>query len=86
MAGISRPFLGPDCHSRWTTQKGAAHNLQANIVTVFRAITTALSTRRFIDPANTNNIVSNVLTVDGKARIVEMARSALNSPWNTVFQ
>ena len=61
-------------------------NLQANIVTVFRAIATALSTRRFIDPANTNNIVSNVLTVDGKARIVEMARSALNSPWNTVFQ
>lgn len=55
-------------------------------MTVFRAITTALGAKRFIDPANTNNIVSNVLTVDGKARIVEMARSALNSPWNTVFQ
>lgn len=24
-AGIRRPFLDPDCHSRWTTQKGAAH-------------------------------------------------------------
>ncbi|MFN3677992.1 MAG: hypothetical protein ACK4TC_18740, partial [Sphingomonas pseudosanguinis] len=23
-AGILRPFPGPDCHSRWTTQKGAA--------------------------------------------------------------
>ncbi|MBB3175073.1 hypothetical protein FHR90_002920 [Endobacter medicaginis] len=23
-AGIRRPFLDPDCHSRWTTQKGAA--------------------------------------------------------------
>jgi methyl-accepting chemotaxis protein len=25
LAGIRRPFLGPDCHSRWTTQRGAAH-------------------------------------------------------------
>ena len=28
-AGIRRPFLGPDCNSRWTTQKGAAHLLSA---------------------------------------------------------
>jgi hypothetical protein len=25
LAGIPRPFLDPDSHSRWTTQKGAAH-------------------------------------------------------------
>ena len=29
-AGIRRPFLDPDCHSRWTTQKGAAHACDAN--------------------------------------------------------
>jgi transposase len=23
---MRRPFLDPDCHSRWTTQKGAAHD------------------------------------------------------------
>ena len=27
-AGIRRPFLDPDCHSRWTTQKGAAQGLR----------------------------------------------------------
>jgi hypothetical protein len=30
-AGIRRPFLDPDCHSRWTTQKGAAQ-IAAKIV------------------------------------------------------
>jgi hypothetical protein len=25
LAGIRRPFLDPDSHSQWTTQKGAAH-------------------------------------------------------------
>ncbi|MFH8651684.1 helix-turn-helix domain-containing protein [Sphingomonas paucimobilis] len=26
MAGIRCPFFDPDCHSRWTTQKGAAQD------------------------------------------------------------
>jgi N-acetylglutamate synthase-like GNAT family acetyltransferase len=28
LAGIPRPFLDPDSHSRWTTQKGAAQLLE----------------------------------------------------------
>ena len=29
--GIRCPFLDPDCHSRWTTQKGAAHDAGASV-------------------------------------------------------
>lgn len=61
-------------------------NVQENVVTVFRAITTSLATKRLIDPANTNNVVSNVLAPPAKAVVINGAQSALESPWNVVFQ
>lgn len=61
-------------------------NVQENIVTVFRAITTSLANKRLVDPANTNNVVSNVLTADAKGAVIKSAQVALESPWNVVFQ
>jgi hypothetical protein len=61
-------------------------NIQENVVTVFHAITTSLATKRLIDPANTNNVVSDVLTPQAKAAVINSARFALGSPWNVVFQ
>jgi hypothetical protein len=60
--------------------------VQGNVVTVFRAIDQSIATRRLIDPSNTNNVVSAILTTDAKAGLAVAARSALNSSWETVFQ
>ena len=61
-------------------------NVQENIITVFRAITTSLASKRLIDPANTNNVVSDVMTAQSKSVVIKSAQSALESPWNVVFQ
>lgn len=60
-------------------------DIRHNIVTVFRAMADTLGTRRLVDPANTNNIVSDVLTSQAKMFVAQQARVALNSPWTTVF-
>ncbi|MDX0567802.1 nucleotidyltransferase [Sinorhizobium medicae] len=61
-------------------------NLQQNIVTVLRAVADKIGSRRLIDPANTNNVVSDTLTAQGKASLSSAAHSALNSRWNVVFK
>jgi tRNA nucleotidyltransferase (CCA-adding enzyme) len=62
------------------------NNLQANMLTVLRAVADSISRTRLIDPANTNNVVSDTLTAQGKATLSQAARNALNNPWNVVFQ
>ncbi len=67
--------------------KGArVGNLQQNIVTVLEAIRDKIAVWRFADPSNTNNIVSDTLTAGGKSNLSAAARTALGSPWTTVFQ
>lgn len=61
-------------------------NLQNNVATVLQAAADGIGTRRLIDPANTNNVVSNTLSADGKASIGCAARAALKSAWNSVFK
>lgn len=61
-------------------------NLQQNVVTVLRAIADGIGTRKLIDPSNTNNVVSDTLTAQGKSALSLAARAALNNPWNVVFQ
>jgi hypothetical protein len=61
-------------------------NLKDNIITALRAVANSIGTCRLIDPANTNNVVSDTLTAQGKAGLATAARNALNSPWNVVFQ
>jgi hypothetical protein len=61
-------------------------NVRENVITVLQAITTSLATKRLIDPANTNNVVSDVLTPQGKTAVIKSAQAALESPWDVVFQ
>jgi len=61
-------------------------NLQSNMVTALRAVGDTIGSRRLVDPANTNNVVSDTLTAQGKAALATAARTALNNPWNVVFQ
>ena len=44
-----------------------------------------LQTTRVVDPANTNNILSDDLTSSEKQRIVQQARADLNKNWNQVI-
>jgi hypothetical protein len=60
-------------------------NLQANLLTALQATADTIATRRFIDPSNTNNVVSDTLNANGKAALVQAALNALNSAWNVVF-
>ncbi|HBO1087825.1 TPA: hypothetical protein ACWMDK_000564 [Pseudomonas aeruginosa] len=60
-------------------------NLSPNIVTVLEAIRDNVASRTLIDPANTNNIVSNTLNATEKAMLAQAARNALASNWNQVF-
>lgn len=61
-------------------------NVQTNVVTAIRAVADSITLRRLIDPANTNNIVSNSLHVGGKANLALAAGNALNSSWEAIFQ
>ena len=61
-------------------------NLKENVVSVFRAIADTIGSRRLLDPANTNNAVSDTLDAAGRSALSQAARVALNSPWNVVFQ
>lgn len=61
-------------------------NLKGNLITALRAVANSIGTCRLIDPANTNNVVSDTLSVQGKATLATAARNALNNPWNVVFQ
>lgn len=61
-------------------------NLEANIITVMRAIADTLVTRRLVDPANTNNALSETLDANEKFHVSQTARAGLNSAWNVVFQ
>lgn len=60
--------------------------LETNISTVFRAIANSIATRRLIDPSNTNNVVSDTLTAQGKTAVANGGRSALSTQWTAVFQ
>ena len=60
-------------------------NLPANVITALTAVQDSITTNRIMDPANTNNVVSDTLTAGGRATLSQAARAALNSPWTTVF-
>lgn len=59
--------------------------LAANVVTALEFIRDRITTVRIVDPANTNNIISDVLTMAGKQTLASAARSALASSWETEF-
>jgi hypothetical protein len=63
-----------------------AGNLQGNVVTAITGISQNIATRRLIDPSNTNNVVSDTLTAQGKAALAGAAKTALGSNWGVVFQ
>ena len=60
-------------------------DLSKNIVTVFEFMRDQMLTANFIDPANTNNIVSDTLTSIEKSTLAAAAKAALASSWDGEF-
>ena len=60
-------------------------NLSANVVAALEFIRDQITTARFVDPANTNNIVSDSVSAAGKQALAAAARAALVSNWGSEF-
>lgn len=60
-----------------TGQYGA---LSDNVLKVFHYLRNTFSNSRVVDPANTNNIVSDDLTISEKVKITSAAEQALRAP------
>jgi hypothetical protein len=62
---------------------GAGADLVDNVRTSIEYLATSFITARFVDPANTANILSDDLTTAEKLRIRALARRALTLPWTS---
>lgn len=60
--------------------------LSDQVVTVLRYLNSDFSSARFVDPANTNNIVSDDLPDAQKSNIKRVAGAALQSTWSEVVR
>ncbi len=62
-----------------------AGNLASNVVTVFEYLRDSFQTKRIVDPANSNNIISDELDASGKLAVSNAARAACAaSNWNQI--
>jgi len=61
----------------------AGIDLVENLKTVIEYLATHLITARFVDPANTANVLSDDLTAAQKLRIRTLAQRALAQPWTS---
>jgi Nucleotidyltransferase domain len=59
-------------------------SLSENVVKVLEYLRDSFSNARVVDPANTNNIISDDLTAAEKTKIKNAAEQALKSNWNQV--
>jgi hypothetical protein len=60
-------------------------NLSGNIVAALEFMRDNIKTARIMDPTNTNNVISETVTGQGKQTIATAAANALASTWNVVF-
>jgi len=56
-------------------------NLSNNVIATLEYLKTRIGTARLLDPANTNNVVSDDLSVAGKQAVASAAATALNGSW-----
>lgn len=60
---------------------GYSNNLENNIVKTLTYLKNNLKSGRIVDPANTNNIISNTLTIYEKNYISQAAAASLSGSW-----
>ena len=66
---------------------GRSGTLEQNVLQVFAYLGATFANARMVDPANTNNIISDDLTYAEKDKIKLAATAALAAPnWNQVVK
>lgn len=66
---------------------GRPATLADNVSLVFEYLRDSFTSARFVDPANTNNVLSNELTATEKQKIATAAKVARDTPyWESVVQ
>lgn len=65
----------------------AAENLSGNVWRVFQYLRDSFTTARVVDPANTNNVISDDLTAADKSKVRTAAVAALGAKdWNEIVR
>jgi hypothetical protein len=66
---------------------GRSATLEANISLVFEYLRDSFTSARFVDPANTNNVISDELTTTEKQKIASAGDKARSTPyWKDIIQ
>ena len=60
--------------------------LSENVADVLRYLSKNLTTSRFVDPANTNNVISDDLSVASRQAVAAAAQRALNGSWENLVR
>ena len=60
--------------------------LSENVTDVLRYLSARLTATRIVDPANTNNVISDDLSISGKQAIAAAAQRALNGSWESLVR
>ena len=61
--------------------------LESQLNDAFKFLSDRITTIKMLDPANSNNVISNEITTEQKNRIKRLADQAINArSWGEVFQ
>lgn len=60
--------------------------LSENVADVLRFFSSQLTAKRIVDPANTNNIISDDLSISGKQAVAAAAQRALVGDWESLVR
>ncbi len=60
--------------------------LSENVADVLRYFSASLTSTRIVDPANTNNVISDDLSVAGRQAVSAAAQRALNGSWENLVR
>ena len=60
-------------------------DLSGNVIATLEFVRDQIMTARFVDPANTNNIISETVAAGGKHTLAAAADAALGSSWELEF-
>lgn len=62
------------------------NNLEGNVITVLEYLSDNITTKRFIDPANNNNVISDDCTALEKSEIAQTAKESRSKPyWSQII-
>ncbi len=84
--GLDFPSLYLELFTIQSLSNKSKSTLAANVLHVLREISSSITSTQIVDPSNTNNILSNELTLDEKKAIAAKAKiSADQQNWGTII-